>query len=60
MKVTVEGTAEELLDLAELLTLGRTSRRAIEVPKHTNASARDVRAIRARDEMPNRFREEGV
>lgn len=55
MKVTVEGTAEELLDLAELLAMGRDTRRSIEVPKNI-----DRGTIRARDDVPNRFREEGV
>lgn len=57
MKVTVEGTAEELL---ELFTVGRTSCHSFRVPENTNLSSRDVRTFKERDEMPNRFREEGV
>lgn len=55
MKVTVEGTTGELLYLAELLATGRDARRTIEVPKNT-----DRGTIPARDDVPNRFREEGV
>lgn len=56
MKVTVEGTAEELLDLVELLALGKGCRSS----KNTNTARRDVRDLQARDDVPNRFREEGV
>ena len=48
MKVTIKGTTEELLDLAQLLVWGRGYR---------NTAQRDVRA---RDDIPNRYREEGV
>lgn len=60
MKVSLEGTNEEFLDMAELLTLGRTARRATEVPKNKNAARIGVRRIQGNDDVPNRFREEGV
>lgn len=60
MKVTIEGTTEEMLEVAKLLTIGRTSRHAFEVPKNTDTTRRDVGDIQARDNIPNRFREEGV
>ena len=60
MKVTFKGTAEELLDLAELLVLGTTSRHATGVPKNRSASARYVGKVQAEDDVPNRYREEGA
>ena len=60
MKVTIEGTAEELLDLVEIIAYGRDSLRAIRVPKNTDTSRRDVGVVQTGDDVPNRYREEGV
>lgn len=60
MKVTIEGIPQELFDMAELLGYGRSTCRAAEVPKNRNTASRDVRAFQAGDDVPNRFREEGV
>lgn len=60
MKVTIEGTAEELLNLAGLLVSGRATHRSIGAPKNTDASQRDVRDLQTGDAVPNRYREEGV
>ena len=57
MKVTIEGTAEEILDLNELLALGRDSHRFQRRSKNINSTARE---IPPGDDVPNRFREEGV
>ena len=57
MKVTIKGTTEELLDLAQLLVWGRGYRDFKEASKNTNTARQDVRA---RDDVPNRFREEGA
>lgn len=60
MKVIVEGTSGEFLDLAELITYGRTYRSSLTAPKNPNTSRRDVRDFQARDDVPNRYREEGA
>lgn len=48
MKVCIECTTAELLDFAELLVWGRNYRNTVQ------------RDVRARDDVPNRYREEGV
>lgn len=60
MKVTIEGTAQEFVDMAELITYGRSYRNSLGVPEDPDASQRDVQYVQARDDVPNRFREEGV
>lgn len=60
MKVTVEGTAREFLDLADVLEAIRNPVYAVRVRENQNASARDVGDVQTRDDVPNRFREEGV
>ena len=55
MKVTIEGTTEDILDLTELLAIDRDARRTIEVTRNIVRGT-----IPPRDNVPNRFREEGV
>lgn len=55
MKVTVEGTAEEMLEVAELIAYGRAYRSSLRGPKDRDTTTRNVG-----DDIPNRFREEGV
>lgn len=60
MKVSLEGTTEEFLGMAELLAIGRATRRATGVPNDKYAAPSDVRRVQANDDVPDRFREEGV
>lgn len=55
MKVTIEGTAEEMFEVAELIVYGRASRDSVRGPKDRDTPTRNVG-----DDVPNRFREEGV
>jgi hypothetical protein len=59
MKICIEGTAEELSDVAELLAIGRTARHAAEAPKKQVVEV-PRRIVRAEDDIPNRDREEGA
>lgn len=49
MKATIEGTIEEFAEMAELIAYGRAYRYSLKAP---DASARD--------DVPNRYREEGA
>lgn len=55
MKVCIEGTTEELINLCELVVYGRASRYPA---KDTNKDGRFPAPNET--EIPNRFREEGV
>lgn len=54
MKVTIEGTTEEIIALSDLLGYGKISCYTVRDP------ARDDGKIQTGDDVPNRFREEGV
>jgi hypothetical protein len=60
MKVCIECATTELLDFVELLAYDRGYRHAVGAPKNTSTSRRDVGDLQTGDDVPNRFREEGV
>ena len=60
MKVTVEGTTEEFLEMAELIAYGRAYQHSRGTYKYTDTTTRNVGDVQAGDDVPNRFREEGV
>lgn len=61
MKVSLEGTSEEILVLAGLLGCNRVSLHSIGDSTSTDSATRDVRSVQTNDDdVPNRFREEGV
>lgn len=60
MKVSIEGTAEELLALSDLLGYGKISCYTVRDTKDTDTPQRDVRDLQEGADVPNRDREEGV
>lgn len=64
MKVTIEGTTEEMLEVAELIAYGRAYRGSIRGPKDRDTATDGGRVyaepVRPGDDVPNRDREEGV
>lgn len=57
MKVTVDGTVEEILNLVNLI---QPSLYSVRVPENTDSTPRAGRTFQARDDVPDRDREEGV
>lgn len=58
MKVCIECTASELEQLAETLAAGMAYKD--EIKARADLSAKVVRDLDTGDDIPNRFREEGV